>query len=182
VRFGWIYAGTDDGRLHLTRNGGAKWGEIGLDLARDRWISRVEASRFDLETVYVAQNGKRYDDFAPYLWRSTDAGASWHSIAHGIPSGPINVVREDPRDARTLYVGTDLGVYVSRDRGRSWDVLGEGLPTTYVHDLAIHPRDDVMVAATHGRGMWVLDLAPLRGASDFAALEPTLEEEPVEDP
>ncbi len=182
LRFGWIYAGTDDGRLHLTRNGGAKWREIGLDLAEDRWISRVVASASDLETVYVAQNGKRNDDFAPYLWRSNDAGTSWHSIAGGIPSGPINVVREDPRDARTLYVGTDLGVYISRNRGRSWDVLGAGLPTTYVHDLAIHPRDDVMVAATHGRGMWVLDLAPLRGESDFAALEPSLEEEPVEDP
>ncbi len=162
LSFGWIYAGTDDGRLHLTRDGGRKWKEIGKDLAHDRWISRVEASRFQLETVYVAQNGKRWDDFAPYLWKSIDAGKTWRSIARGIPSGPINVVREDPTDPRTLYVGTDLGVYVSRDRGRSWDVLGAGLPTTYVHDLVVHPRDDVMVVATHGRGMWLLDLTPLR--------------------
>lgn len=162
LTFGHLYVGTDDGRLHTTRDSGATWTEIVDGLAADRWISRVEASRFDAETVYVAQNGKRNDDFAPYLWRSRDGGATWRSLADGIPLGPINVVREDPRDPAILYVGTDSSVYVSTDGGGRWDVLGAALPTSYVHDLAVHPRDDVLVAATHGRGVWLLDLAPLR--------------------
>ena len=171
LAFGHIYAGTDDGLLHVTRDGGSSWERIDDGLAPERWISRVEASRYDEQTVYVAQNGKRWDDFAAYLWRSRDAGATWEDISDGIPCGPINVVREDPRDRDVLYVGTDIGVYVSTDRGRSWDVLGPGLPTTYVHDLVVHPRDDVAVIATHGRGMWAMDLEPLRGDEELEEVQ-----------
>ena len=161
-RFGVLYAGTDDGRLHLTRDGGESWHELGDRFAPDRAFSRVEASRHTEGVVYASQNGKRNEDFTPYLWMSNDHGATWRSIAGGIPIGPINVVREDPRNADVLYVGTDLGVYVSSDRGRSWDALVAGLPNTFVHDLAVHERDDVLVAATHGRGVWVLDVRPVQ--------------------
>jgi photosystem II stability/assembly factor-like uncharacterized protein len=171
LRFGMIYVGTDDGRLHLTRNGGASWHDLSAGLARDRWVSRVVASRHEVERVYVAQNGKRNEDHSAYLWRSEDGGRKWRSMAAGIPCGPINVIREDPVDPRILYVGTDLGVYVSKDRGRSWDVLGRGLPTTYVHDLAVHSRDDVLVAATHGRGLYLLDLTGLREDPSAAEAE-----------
>lgn len=161
LRFGLVYAGTDDGRAHVTRDGGKTWTEITAGLAPRRWVSRVVASGHDLGTVYLTQNGKRDDDFTPYVWKSADFGKTWTSIAAGIPLGPVNVVREDPRDRSTLYLGTDLGVYVSQDAGKTWQVLGGGLPSTYVHDLVIHPRDNVIVAATHGRGMWVLDAIPV---------------------
>jgi photosystem II stability/assembly factor-like uncharacterized protein len=161
-RFGLLYAGTDDGRVHVTRDGGGSWQEIVHGLPPRKWVSRVIASTFEEATVYLAQNGKRDCDFAAYLWRSSDHGRSWESIAAGIPGGPINVVREDPQDRRILYVGTDLGVYVSVDSGRRWDVLGSGLPITFVHDLVVHPRDPKCVIATHGRGMFVLDVGDVR--------------------
>lgn len=160
--FGSLYVGTDDGRAHYTNDGGIQWVEITNGLAPNRWVSRIEASRFASGTIYLAQNGKRNDDFAAYLWRSTDHGATWSDIAVGIPCGPINVVREDPENAGILYVGTDLGVYVSTDAAKSWNVLGGGLPTVHVHDLIIHPEADVAVIATHGRGMYALDVQALR--------------------
>ena len=186
-QFGFIYAGTDDGRLHLTTDSGKTWTDISAGLAKDRWISRVIASRHDKDTVYVAQNGKRNDDFAAYLWRSKDRGKTWEDISSvnvkdatgarytaGIPGGPINVVREDPENPDILYVGTDVGVYVSTDGATTWQALANGLPSTFVHDLIIHPRDDIMVIATHGRGMYAMDVRPIRGE------EP--EEEPAERP
>jgi photosystem II stability/assembly factor-like uncharacterized protein len=163
LKFGVIYAGTDDGRLHCTVDSGDSWQEITAGLAPHRWISRVEASRFAEGTVYVAQNGKRNEDFTAYVWRSTDHGKTWQDIATGIPGGPVNVVREDPKDADILYVGTDIGVYVTKDGARSWHALGNGLSSAFVHDLVIHPRDDHDVIATHGRGMYAMDVRPLRG-------------------
>ena len=162
LRPGLIYAGTDDGRLHRTRNGGKTWTEILRGLPAAKWISRVEASRFDLGTVYMCQNGKRDDDFQAYVWKSSDFGSSWEDISANIPIGPVNVIREDPIDENILYVGTDIGVYVSRDGGKTYSVLGD-LPSTYVHDLVIHPRDNMIVIATHGRGIWVLDANPVNG-------------------
>lgn len=162
LKFGLIYAGTDDGRVHVTHDSGTTWETIENGIASDRWISRIEASRFVDGTVYMSQNGKRNDDFTPYLWKSTDFGKTWNSIVSNIPSGPINVVREDPKHANILYVGTDLGVYVSVDGGENWQVLAKEFPTTFVHDLIIHPRDDIMVAATHGRGMYAMDVRSIQ--------------------
>jgi photosystem II stability/assembly factor-like uncharacterized protein len=158
LRFALVYAGTDDGRVHVTRDGGRTWTEITAGAAPRKWVSRLVASAFDLGTVYMTQNGKRDDDFTPYVWKSTDFGRTWTSIAAGIPVGPVNVIREDPVDRQILYLGTDTGVYVSTDAGRTWAVLGNGLPATYVHDLIVHPRDNVVVIATHGRGMWAIDV------------------------
>ncbi len=163
MRAGLLYAGTDDGRLHVTRDGGKTWAEITKGLAPKRWMAKVAASAFDEGAVYVAQNGKRDDDFTAYLWKSTDFGATWKSLATGIPLGPINVITEDPTNPKILYVGTDVGAYVTTDGGATWHVLGGNLPTNYVHDIVVHPRDRVIVAATHGRGMWVMDAAPIQG-------------------
>ena len=156
-RYGLIYAGTDDGRLWVTKDGGKAWQEITAGLAPGKWMSRVVASAYKLGTVYLTQNGKRDDDFTPYVWKSTDYGKTWTSLAKGIPVGPVNVIREDPVRENILYVGTDMGVYVTTDGGQTWMVLGANLPTAYVHDLIIHPRDNIIVIATHGRGMWALD-------------------------
>jgi len=168
LRFGLIYAGTDDGRAHVTRDGGKTWTEIVKGAAPGKYISRLVASSFDLGTVYMTQNGKRDDDFTAYVWRSADYGKTWQNISSGIPGGPVNVLREDPKDSKLLYVGTDSGVYVSKDTGKTWTTLGNSLPNTYVHDLIVHPRDNVMVIATHGRGMWMLDLDKVNKKTEVA--------------
>ena len=160
--FGVIYVGTDDGHVHVTHDSGLTWKKIEQGIKPDRWISQIEASRHTDGTVYMSQNGKRNDDLTPYLWKSTDFGKTWQSIVANIPSGPINVVREDPKNGNVLYVGTDLGVYVSTDGGTQWQTLASGLPTTFVSDLVIHPREDVVVISTHGRGMWGLDVRTIQ--------------------
>ena len=117
-RFGLLYAGTDDGRLHVTRDGGKAWTELTANLPQKKWISRVVPSAFDEGTVYVTQNGKRDDDFAAYIYKSTDFGKTFTSIVGNIPGGPVNVIREDPSNPKILYVGTDMGaVRVDRRRG-----------------------------------------------------------------
>jgi photosystem II stability/assembly factor-like uncharacterized protein len=163
LKYGLIYVGTDDGKVHVTRDGGKTWAEIMEGLPYKKWVSRITASAFNLGTVYMTQNGKRDDDFAAYVWKSTDHGKTWVDISSGIPLGPVNVIREHPRNRDVLFVGTDIGVYVSKDAGMTWDVLGGNLPSTFVHDLIIHPRDNVVVIATHGRGMWALDAASFEG-------------------
>ena len=165
LRAGLIYVGTDDGKVHVTRDGGKTWNEIIAGLPYQKWVSRIVASAFDLGTVYMTQNGKRDDDFTPYVWRSTDFGKTWVSIAGNIPFGPVNVIREDPVDKNILYLGTDGGVYVTKDGGKAWNVLGGNLPMAYVLDLIIHPRDNVVVIATHGRGMWAIDAEPVNEKS-----------------
>ncbi len=162
-RFGLIYAGTDDGRVWRTMDGGATWREITLGLKAGKWISRVVASAHNEAVVYVSQNGYRQDDFAPYLWKSEDYGSTWVNIAKGLPNEPINVVREDPKVPGLLYVGTDAGVFVSLDDGATWKVLAGDLPRVPVHDLVIHPRDADLVLGTHGRSVFVADVEYIQG-------------------
>ncbi len=163
LREGLLYAGTDDGRAWVTRDDGKNWSEITAGLPYQKWISRMVPSGFEEAVVYMTQNGKRDDDIAPYVWKSADYGRTWISIAANIPLGPINVIREDPVDRNILYLGTDGGAFVTTDRGRTWSTLGGGLPFVYVHDLIVHPRDNIIVIATHGRGMWALDADPING-------------------
>lgn len=111
-------------------------------------------------TIYVTQTGRRDDDFQVYIWKSTDFGDTWKDISGNIPAGPVNVIREDPVNPNILYAGTDGGVYITKDGGNRWSVLGS-LPFVYVHDLAIRPRDNMIIIATHGRGMWVMDANPI---------------------
>jgi photosystem II stability/assembly factor-like uncharacterized protein len=162
---GLIYAGTDDGKVHVTKDGGKTWTEIMAGLPYQKWVSRIVASAYDVATVYMTQNGKRDDDFSPYIWKSADFGKTWVSIAGNILLGPVNVIREDPVDKNILYVGTDCGVYATKDGGTTWNVVGGNLPMVYVHDLIIHPRDNVLVIATHGRGMWAIDADPINEKS-----------------
>lgn len=157
MRFGLIYAGTDDGRLWVTRDGGKAWTELTSNLPQKKWISRITPSAFDEGTVYVTQNGKRDDDFAAYIYKSTDFGKTFKSVVGNIPCGPVNVIREDPTNPKILYVGTDMGVYVTTDGATTWSVLGGNLPQVFVLDLNIQPRDRMIAIATHGRGVWLLD-------------------------
>jgi photosystem II stability/assembly factor-like uncharacterized protein len=168
---GLIYVGTEGGRVHVTRDAGAHWAEVGGSLPK-KWVSRIVASQYAAGTAYVAFTGYRQDDSRAYLYRTTDFGGTWTSIVSNLPAESINVIREDPRNADVLYMGTDAGVYVSLDRGTTWVSLSATLPTTPVHDLVVHPRDDEIVIGTHGRGVFVIDARPIqqwRAAASAAA-------------
>jgi photosystem II stability/assembly factor-like uncharacterized protein len=172
-KFGLLYVGTDDGRIWRTDDSGGSWTEINRGVPV-KWVAELVASEYEEGTVYMAQNGKRDDDFLPYLWKSTDYGEHWASIVANLPSGPVNVVKEDPKNPDVLYVGTDLGVYVSLNGGEEWHALpGGNLPSSFYQDLVIHPREDFLVAATHGRGLWALDVRPIQ------ALTPEVQRAPV---
>lgn len=167
VRPGLLWAGTDDGNVWLTRNDGGTWESLTgrfPGVPARTWVSRVEASHFDTATVYVTFDGHRDNDFTPYVYVSTDFGKSFRRITGGLPTdrpGFVHVIREDPQNRDLLFLGTDVGAYVSGDRGESWQRFMQGLPTVPVHDLRIHPRDREIVAATHGRSLWIADVAAL---------------------
>lgn len=164
-KFGQIYVGCDDGTVKMTMNHGATWTDISTP-APNTWVSRVVASKYDKSTLYVSQTGYRDDDQTPYLWKSTDNGKTWTSIVSNLPMEAINVIREDPDKKDWLYVGTDLGVYVSFDAAKSWIPLNGGLPRTPVHDLVVQPRERDLVIASHARSAWVYELADLEKVYD----------------
>jgi photosystem II stability/assembly factor-like uncharacterized protein len=154
---GLLYAGTDDGRLHVTMDDGKTWSDLTKSLPVQKWISRVVPSQFAEGTVYVSQRGREDDDFAPYVYKSTDYGKTFTRMANNLPAGPVNVIREDPTDANILYAGTDFGAFVSTNGGRKWEVLGGNLPSVQVSDLAYQARDSIIVISTYGRGMYAMD-------------------------
>jgi photosystem II stability/assembly factor-like uncharacterized protein len=159
---GLIYAGTDDGKLHVTTDAGKTWTELTANVPTRKWYSRVVPSQHADNTVFVTQRGREDDDFAPYVYKSTDGGKTFTSLAGNIPAGPVNVIREDPTNPNMLYVGTDFGAFVTTDGGRVWQVLGGNLPSTQVSDLAVDARDNVIIISTYGRGIWALDAQRLR--------------------
>ena len=154
---GVLYAGTDDGRAWITRDGGVNWTEITAGLPYNKHVWSMSASKYDAATVYITLIGRHDDDFNPYVFKSTDYGKTWVSINGNIPGGPVNVVREDPKKKDVLFAGSDLGVYATVDGGKTWHAVGSGLPNLFVWDLIIHPRDNTLVIATNGRGMWAVD-------------------------
>ena len=181
-REGLLWVGTDDGNVHCTRDGGATWHDLTAKFpaaARGLWVSRIEASPHDQDTVFVAFTGFREDRREPLLFRSDDCGETFLPIANDLPQEPINVVRQHPENPALLLVGTEMGLYASLDDGAHWSPLGKGLPRSAVHDLVVHPQHGHVVAATHGRGMWILDgkgLGALTEAAmqkEFVALPPS---------
>jgi photosystem II stability/assembly factor-like uncharacterized protein len=168
---GLLAGGTEGGRVWLTTNDGGDWRRIDSGLPR-KWVSRVIPSAHERSRLYVSFTGFRENDSTPYLFASSDLGATWQSIAANLPKESVNVIKEDPADADILYVGTDLGVYVSRDRGRTWESLSSTLPSTPVMDLTVQAREKELVIGTHGRGAWILDLVPVRDRSAAATSEP----------
>jgi len=159
---GLLYAGTDDGKLHVTADDGRTWTELTAALPTRKWLSRVVASRHAENTVYVTERGREDDDFGVYVYKSTDRGKTFSSIAANIPAGSVNVIAEDPRNPAVLYLGTDFGAFISTNGGLEWHVLGSGLPTAQVADLAFQPRDNIIVIATYGRGMYAMDALKVR--------------------
>ena len=157
---GLLWAGTDDGRLWITRDDGASWTDLTASLpaaAKGQWLNRIEPSAHDAQVAYLAVDAHRAGNLAPLAFRTGDGGRTWQAIASNLPAaGPVKVVREDPRSPSVLYAGTEFALFVSIDRGASWTRLGE-LPTVAVDDIRIHPRDGDVVAATHGRSLYVVD-------------------------
>ena len=166
---GELWAGSDDGLVHVSRDSGETWDDI-TPPGMPEWatVSMIELSLHDPDTAWLAAWNYKLDDYSAYLYRTRDGGRTWHSIAAGIPDGEfVRVVREDPARPGLLYAGTETGVYVSPDAGDSWHSLQQNLPVTPIHDLLV--KDGDLVAATHGRSFWILDdLAPLRGMTDDA--------------
>ena len=164
---GLLWVGTDDGNVWVTRDNGKAWTKLNDKIAGNPgyWVSRVAASNFDPGTAYVSYTGLRNDDFRPFVYKTTDYGATWTSLAAGLPEGPVNVVREDAKNPNLLFAGTDFGVTISIDGGKAWLHLKNGLPTQPVHDLKIHPREADLIVATHGRGAYIADIKPLQELS-----------------
>jgi len=152
-----LVVGTDDGLVWVSCNDGGQWEKITRGLPENKWVSRVIASRHDADTVYVALNGYRDDDFTTYLYRSRDLGKTWESIQGNLPPESVNVIREDPKRRDILYLGTDVGVWTTLDNGMIWHSLRCNLPTLYVHDLVVHPRDGELVIGTHGRSIYIFN-------------------------
>ena len=159
-----LYVGTDDGALWVTRDGGREWMDIGkkVGLPGPRWVATLEASRFDEGTVYAAFDGHRSDDDEPYVYVSEDYGQTWRSLRANLPRGSTRCLREDLENRNLLFLGTEFAAWCSLDRGRTWNKMNTNLPTVAVHEFALHPRNGELVAATHGRSLWIADISALR--------------------
>ena len=152
-----IWAGTDDGLVHLTRDGGQHWENV-TPKAMPEWgtVSMIEASSRDAGTAYIAVERHKMDDFAPYVFKTTDFGKTWTKLVNGLPANNyVHAVRIDPRQPGLLFAGTEQGVYVSFDDGGKWQPLQINLPMSPVNDLIVKNND--LVVATHGRSFWILD-------------------------
>ncbi len=173
-----IWVGTDDGLVQLTRDGGATWHDVSVSgVGLYGHVNCVEASPFDAGSAFVVIDRHQMGDPKPYVFATTDFGATWHSISTGLP--PLqyaHVVRQDPKQPDVLYLGLEQGIWISFDRGSHWRSLQLGMPTVAVRDIRIQPDANALVAATHGRGFWILDdLSPLQGlASAVTAASPAI--------
>jgi len=163
---GIVWAGTNDGNVQVSRDGGQTWKNVSDKAAgvpKETHVSRVEASPFEPGTAYVTFDGHRTDDHKPYVFVTRDFGEQWTSISTNLPMGNVNVITADNRNRNLLFLGTEYGIFVTLDAGKSWKPLMQGLPTVRVDDLIIHQRDRDLIAGTHGRSIWILD--------DISALE-----------
>jgi photosystem II stability/assembly factor-like uncharacterized protein len=179
---GTLWVGTDDGNVQLSRDGGITWEEVGKNVPgvnHEYYVSGLEASWYDPATAYLALDGHRNDDIKPYVFKTTDYGKTWTSVAGNLPvRNVVNSIRQDPVNRNLLYAPTELGFYVSLDDGKSWDRFMPNLPMGRVDEVVVHPRDNDLVLATHSRAVWIMDdvsalqrLTPDRMSGD--ALLPT---------
>jgi photosystem II stability/assembly factor-like uncharacterized protein len=162
IKKGTLWAGTDDGLVHVTTDDGQHWSKVTPKMPEWSTVDLIDPSPHDGNTAYVAVDRHKLDDFKPYIFKTTDLGKTWTAITSGIPDGSyVHAVREDPKQRGLLYAGTETGVFVSFDDGAHWQSLQLNLPVSPIHDLVV--KDDDLVVATHGRSFWVLDdLTPIR--------------------
>jgi photosystem II stability/assembly factor-like uncharacterized protein len=177
VEPGLIWTGSDDGKVQLTRNGGATWTDRTPNLAAagapaDFWVSRVFPSPHDAGTCFVAKTGLRFDRFEPVLFKTTDYGETWTSLVGSLPPDkPVNVVVQDRKNPGLLFAGTEQGVYVTVDGGKQWWPFKGNMPWVKVTDLLIHPRENDLVVGSYGRGLYVTDISPLQEVKETAPAE-----------
>jgi hypothetical protein len=170
-----IWTASDDGLVHVTRDGGKTWTKTFTSvpgLAPNAWLATIEASHFDKGTAYVTADHHQDDDYRPYVYMTTDFGATWKSIRGDLPDKAwwTHVIREDPKNRNLLYLGTEAGVYASWDQGAHWHSLRGTLPVTPVRDLLVHPRENDLLIGTHGRGLYILDdITPLQQLAQTTA-------------
>ena len=169
-----IWGGTDDGLIHVTKDGGKTWRNVTPpQLTAWSKVSLMDASHTDANTAYAAVNKIRLDDMKPYIYKTTDGGKTWQEIVNGLPNDPINVVKEDPMRKGLLFAGSERAVYVSFDDGANWQSLRLNMPATSIRDLVI--KDDDIVIGTHGRSFWILDdITSLRQVSNQPSTQKTI--------
>jgi photosystem II stability/assembly factor-like uncharacterized protein len=163
---GVIWAGTSDGKVQVTRNGGGAWTDASpaidaLGGRADAYVSRVVASAHVAGRAYVSKSGYKFDDFRPFLYRTNDFGATWVSLAGDLPQQPINVIAEDPQNPDLLFVANDTGVFVTIDQGAHWTKMNNTIPNLPIHDLLIHPRDRDLILGSYGRGIFITNIRAL---------------------
>ena len=163
---GVLYAGTDDGKVHMTKDG-KTWTDITSrfkGVPKNAYVSRLTASAHDVNVVYATFDNHRADDMGTFIYASVDGGNNFRSIGEGIPKGhTVTSMAEDPKNPTVLYSGSEFGLFVSPDRGGKWTRVKSNLPTVPIHEIVIHPRDNDMIVATHGRSIWILDdITPLQ--------------------
>jgi photosystem II stability/assembly factor-like uncharacterized protein len=172
VMAGVIWAGSDDGKVQVTRNGGGDWTDVTakIDAAggpAEYFVTRVFPSHFKEGTAYISKTGWHRDVYAPYVFKTEDFGETWASVSGDLPEGTVYAVVEDHKNPALLFVGTEMGVYATLDGGKSWFQVASNLPPyALVNDLLIHPRENDLVAATHGRGLFIADISPLQEMKD----------------
>jgi photosystem II stability/assembly factor-like uncharacterized protein len=169
---GLLYAGTDDGNLQVSRDSGRSWANV-IDkvpnVPKGIWVSEVVPSRFDEGTVYATFDGHRQNDFETYIYVSKDFGQTWTSISANLKGEVTKTLTEDQKNPNVLYLGTETGLFVSIDRAKSWTRIKANLPTVRIDEITLHPRDNAMILATHGRALWILDhLEPIQ---EYAAAQ-----------
>lgn len=157
MKSGLLYAGTDDGNVWVKKDALSQWSKINKGLPK-KWVTRIVASKYKKERVYLTMTGYRDDDFNTYVYASEDFGTTWTPIKGNLPEEALNVIREDPVNENILYLGTDLGIYVTLDRGSTWFSLKNNLPTNAVYDLRVHPREKDLIIGTHGRGVYLMNV------------------------
>ena len=160
LKFGWIYVGTDDGNIQFTKSAGDKWQLISQNLP-ELWVSSIHASSHQASTVFVSLNGYREDDYRTYIYRSDDNGQNWVSLKGNLGEVVVNAIRQDPVNPEIIYLGTDHGAYISLDAGQKWNLINN-IPNVSVYDLLVHPRENELILATHGRSIYIMDVEPLQ--------------------
>lgn len=160
IDFNTIWTGSDDGNVHVTKDGGTSWNLVSESLPQGRWISEVYASPHDKATAFASLNGYRYDEFETYIYKTTNYGESWTSLKGNLPEDVVNVIHQDPIHPDILYAGLDHGTFISFNGGEQWHLLN-GIPNVASYDLLVHPRDLELVVGTHGRSVYVSDVKPL---------------------
>lgn len=169
LKFGLIWTGSDDGRVNVTTDGGNTWSRVDENgLPQGLWVGQILASPHDKNTAFVTLTGYREDDFHAYVYKTTDLGKSWNSLKANLPEESINVLIQDPVSPELLYLGTDQASYMSLNGGQQWQYL-TALPNVASYDMIVHPRENELVIATHGRSIYVLDVKPLQALKDMEA-------------